>query len=77
MVDPKVIQSSALFKEAGKLVRSDLYFYLLKIMSYVIAFHLCRTCSSALLQLLALKRSGRAEEKQTHETGPVSSKKKS
>lgn len=44
-------------------------------MSYVIAFHLYRTCSSALLQLLALKRSGRAEEKQTNETGPASSKK--
>jgi len=44
-------------------------------MSYVIAVHLCRTCSSALLQPLALKRSGRAEEKQTNETGPASSEK--
>lgn len=44
-------------------------------MSYVIAFRLCRSCSSALLQLLALKRSDRAEEKQTHETSPASSEK--
>lgn len=75
MGDPEFTQCSALFKDARKFVRSKLYFYLMKIMSYVIAFNLYRTCSSALLQLLALKRSGRAEEKQTNETGPASSEK--
>lgn len=33
--------------------------------SYIIAFHLFRTYIFTLLQLLVLKRSGRAEEKQT------------
>lgn len=43
--------------------------------SYIIAFHLFRTYISALLQLLVLKRSGRAEEKQTNETGSCASEK--
>lgn len=46
-----------------------------KIKSYIIAFHLFRTYISVLLQLLVLKRSGRAEEKQTNETGSCASEK--
>lgn len=71
MGDPEFTRCSALFKEAEKLVKSDPYFCLVIKNELCNCFSLCRTCSSALLQLLALKRSGRAEEKQINETAPA------